>query len=613
MKEKQFYRKEKKFSIGNLGVFFKPYKKLLIIGPAFKLMEAVLELFLPFFMSKVIDVGIKNGDRAYIYKMGIIMLITAVVGVICALICQYSASLVSQGVGTDMRNEIFRHMETLSGREQDRFGTASLINRITNDVNQVQLAVAMFIRLVIRAPFLCIGGLIMSFFLDVKLSLILLIVLPVFVAVLYHTMKKSIPLYGKVQKKLDEISLSLRENLSGVRVIRAFARTALEEEKFKQINDGYAMESVKVGRISAMLNPLTTLILNIAIAAIIWLGAVRVNNGLMETGEVIAIVGYVTQILAALIVISNLVVIFTKAYASAGRIGEVLSTETSITSPAAGSAGRAAYDEKTPAVEFQKVFFAYKEDNDNRKETDSYALNNISFQVRQGATFGIIGGTGSGKSSVVNLIPRFYDTLQGSVKVFGKEVRDYRLAELRGKIGMVPQKSVLVTGTIAENLSWGKEDASPEELKEAAVIAQADEFISSLPKGYDTPVNRGGVNVSGGQRQRLAIARALVRRPEILILDDSFNALDYATDAALRKALKEKTKGMTVFIISQRASTLRNCDQIMVLNEGEIAGLGTHEELLKNCEVYEEICRSQEAYETMEETDGSGEKRQQDE
>ncbi|SHJ86421.1 ATP-binding cassette, subfamily B [Anaerocolumna jejuensis DSM 15929] len=603
--------KEKNLYMGNLGIFFKPYKKLLIIGPAFKLAEAILELFLPFLMSKVIDVGIKNGDRDYVYRMGAVMLVTAIVGVICALICQYSASLVSQGIGTDIRNELFRHMETLSGKEQDKFGTASLINRITNDVNQVQLAVAMFIRLVIRAPFLCIGGLIMSFLLDVKLSLIVLLVLPVFVGVLYQTMKKSIPLYGRVQKKLDEISLSLRENLSGVRVIRAFARTAAEEEKFQKVNNEYAMNAVKVGKISAMLNPVTTLILNVAIAAIIWLGAVRVNKGFMETGEVIAIVGYVTQILAALIVISNLVVIFTKAYASAGRINEVLSTETSITNPAAAGRREGNYREGAPAVEFDKVFFAYKEDSneskDNMKETGSYALNDISFKVMKGETFGIIGGTGSGKSSVVNLIPRFYDTLLGSVKVFGKEVRDYDLAELRRKIGMVPQRSVLITGTIAENLRWGKEDSTVEELKEAASIAQAEEFIRSLPEGFDTPIRRGGVNVSGGQRQRLAIARALVRRPKILILDDSFNALDYATDAALRKALKEKTKGMTVFMISQRASTLRNCDQIMVLNEGEIAGLGTHEELLKNCQVYEEICRSQETSETGEkEGVGSG-------
>ncbi|SHO51238.1 ABC transporter ATP-binding protein [Anaerocolumna xylanovorans] len=601
MKKKHFRVKQKYFNIGNIGIFLKPYKKLLVIGPAFKLMEAILELFLPFLMSKVIDVGIKNGDRDYVYKIGIIMLVTAVVGVICALVCQYSASLVSQGVGTDIRNELFRHMETLSGREQDKFGTASLVNRITNDVNQVQLAVAMFIRLVIRAPFLCIGGLIMSFLLDVQLSLILLLILPVFVAVLYYTMRKSIPLYGNVQKKLDEISLSVRENLSGVRVIRAFAGTLKEENKFNRINDEYALNSVKVGKISAMLNPLTTLILNIAIAAIIWLGAVRVDKGLMETGEVIAIVGYVTQILAALIVISNLLVIFTKAYTSAGRISEVLSTRTSIKSPKEGSTKEAVYDEKTPAVEFDGVFFAYKEDNDNIKETSRYALNNISFQVMRGETFGIIGGTGSGKSSVVNLIPRFYDSLLGSVKVSGRDVKEYELSELRAKIGMVPQRSVLITGTIAENLRWGKEESTLIELKEAAAIAQADEFINSQTEGYDAPIRRGGVNVSGGQRQRLAIARALVRKPEILILDDSFNALDFATDAALRKALKEKTEGMTVFLISQRASTLQNCDQIMVLNEGEIAGIGTHEELLRNCEVYEEICHSQQLHETREE------------
>lgn len=581
--------------MGNIGHFLKPYKKLLIIGPAFKLLEAILELFLPFFMAKVIDVGLKNGDRDYVIRTGIIMLVTAVIGVLCALVCQYSASLVSQGVGTDIRNALFEHMETLSGREQDKFGTSSLVNRITNDVNQIQLAVAMFIRLVIRAPFLCIGGLIMSFILDFWLSLIVLIALPVFIAILYRTMKKSVPLYGRVQSKLDEISLVLRENLSGVRVIRAFARTEREKEKFDGVNGEYAGNSVKVGKISSMLNPLTSLVLNIAIVGIIWAGAVRVNQGRMETGEVIAIVGYVTQILAAMIVISNLVVIFTKAYASVGRVSEVLETKTSISDTLNGEAVTGRDGSSITAVEFDNVFFAYKEVEDNIKETGSYALNAISFRIKKGESFGIIGGTGSGKSSVVNLAARFYDVERGSVKIFGKDVREYSLHKLRGLIGMVPQKSVLITGTVAENLRWGKEDASLEEMKEAASIAQAEEFINRLPIGYDTPVRRGGSNLSGGQKQRLAIARALVRRPDILILDDSFNALDYATDAALRKALKEKAKGMTLLMISQRASTLRNCDQIMVLNEGEIAGLGTHEELLRSCEVYQEICKSQES------------------
>lgn len=581
--------------MGNIGHFLKPYKKLLIIGPAFKLLEAILELFLPFFMAKVIDVGLKNGDRDYVIRTGIIMLVTAVIGVLCALVCQYSASLVSQGVGTDIRNALFEHMETLSGREQDKFGTSSLVNRITNDVNQIQLAVAMFIRLVIRAPFLCIGGLIMSFILDFWLSLIVLIALPVFIAILYRTMKKSVPLYGRVQSKLDEISLVLRENLSGVRVIRAFARTGREKEKFDGVNGEYAGNSVKVGKISSMLNPLTSLVLNIAIVGIIWAGAVRVNQGSMETGEVIAIVGYVTQILAAMIVISNLVVIFTKAYASVGRVSEVLETKTSISDPSNGEAVTGRDGSSITAVEFDNVFFAYKEAEDNIKETGSYALNAISFRIKKGESFGIIGGTGSGKSSVVNLIARFYDVQRGSVKIFGKDVREYSLRKLRGLIGMVPQKSVLITGTVAENLRWGKEEASLEEMKKAASIAQAEEFINRLPMGYDTPVRRGGSNLSGGQKQRLAIARALVRRPDILILDDSFNALDYATDSALRKALKEKAKGMTLLMISQRASTLRNCDQIMVLNEGEIAGLGTHEELLRSCEVYQEICKSQES------------------
>lgn len=580
--------------MGSISHFLKPYKKLLIIGPAFKLLEAILELFLPFFMSKIIDVGLKNGDRAYVLHLGIVMLITAVVGVLCALVCQYSASLVSQGVGTDIRNALFKQMETLSGREQDKFGTSSLVNRITNDVNQLQLAVAMFIRLVIRAPFLCIGGLIMSFLLDAKLSLIVLIVLPIFAVILYHTMRKSVPLYGRVQKKLDEIALTLRENLGGVRVIRAFARTAAQEDKFDRVNREYAENSIKVGRISSLLSPLTSLVLNIAIIGILWAGAVRVNGGFMETGEVIAIVGYVTQILISLVVISNLVVIFTKAYASAVRVSEVLETRTSIQNPVNGKTMDKT-DDKIPAVEFDRVFFAYKEDLGNIKETGSYALSSISFQVRKGETFGIIGGTGSGKSTVVNLIARFYDASKGVVKVFGKDVREYDLHKLRRIIGMVPQRSVLLTGTIAENLKWGKEDASYKELQEAARIAQAEEFIRKLPEEYNTPISRGGMNVSGGQRQRLTIARALVKRPDILILDDSFNALDYATDAALRRALIENAGDMTTFLVSQRASTLRNCDQILVLNEGEICGLGTHEVLLKSCEIYREICKSQES------------------
>lgn len=602
-----------------LSRFLKPYTKLLVIGPLFKLFEAILELLLPYFMSKVIDIGVARGDEKYIITMGGIMLLTAIVGICCALACQYSASLVSQGVGTDIRNEMFKHIGTFSNAEMDHFGTSSLINRITGDVNQVQLAVAMLIRLVIRAPFLCIGGLAMAFIIDIKLSIIMLVVLPLFVLILILTMKKTVPLYKAVQKSIDRIGLVLRENLSGVRVIRAFARTDYEKERFANRNKEYSDHAMKVGRISALLNPLTNLVLNFAIAAIIWFGGIRVNKGSMTTGEVIALIGYVTQILAALIVISNLVVIFTKAFASAARVSEVLDTQSTITdnvesfnisdktmntakvneSDCNGNVVNKGESRQNDLlntdmginddyiVEFKDVTMSYD-------KSDNYDIENISFKVKRGDTIGIIGGTGSGKSTIVNLILRLYDVQKGSVLVENKDVREYNLHELRGKIGLVPQKSVLFTGTIAENIRWGKEDATMEEIKRAADIAQASEFIERMPEGYNSKIYRGGTNVSGGQRQRLTIARAMVRRPDILILDDSFNALDYLTDANLRKALKLQTNAMTTFIVTQRASTIKSADQIIVLNDGEIAGIGTHEKLLDTCEVYLEICQSQE-------------------
>lgn len=576
-------RKKDESNMKKLTYFLKPYTKLLIIGPMFKLFEAILELMLPFLMSQIIDVGVANSDKNYIIKMGLFMLLTAVVGIICALICQYSASLVSQGVGTKIRNAIFEKIGTFSNVELDKFGTASLVNRITNDVNQVQLAVAMLIRLVIRAPFLCIGGLMMTFVIDVKLSIIIMIVLPIFILILGFIMKKTVPLYKNVQKKLDNIALVLRENLSGVRVIRAFAKEDYEKERFASHNNEYAENAVKVGKISALLNPLTNLIMNFAIGAIIWFGGVRVYEGSMSTGEIIAFVGYVTQILAALIVISNLVVIFTKAFASAARVSEVLETQPTIIDPVENTEKE---PDKTYAVEFRNVSMKYNEDSKS-------AVENISFQIKKGETIGMIGGTGSGKSTIINLIPRFYDVEEGEIFVDGINVKDYNMESLREKIGMVPQKTVLFTGTIAQNIKWGKEDASDEEVRQAADTAQASEFIKKLPEGYETNILRGGVNVSGGQRQRLTIARALVRKPDILILDDSFNALDFATDAALRKALKSYTKDMTTFIISQRASTITAADQIIVLNDGEIAGIGKHKELFEQCQVYREICESQ--------------------
>jgi ATP-binding cassette subfamily B multidrug efflux pump len=502
------------------------------------------------------------------------------------LVCQYSASLVSQGVGGDIRNAMFAHIGTLSNAEIDNIGTSSLVNRITGDINQLQLAVAMLIRLVIRAPFLCIGGLIMAFIIDPKLSIIMLLVLPIFIIILMLTMTKSVPLYKVVQKKLDDIALIIRENLSGIRVIRAFSRMDYEKKRFSKSNKEYVDNAIKVGKVSALLNPLTSLVMNFSIGAIIWFGGVRVNSGSMTTGGVIAFIGYVTQILAALIVISNLVVIFTKAYASAGRVVEVFDTKPSIVEPVK-EVNKVEKVKTEIIVEFKDVAMSYKAGS-------TPSVKNISFRVKRGETIGIIGGTGSGKSTIINLIPRFYDVSQGTVYVEGIDVKDYPILELRNKIGIVPQKTVLFTGTIMENIKMGKQDATKEEVVMAAAIAQAAEFIDKLPEGYETKISRGGVNVSGGQRQRLTIARALVGSPEILILDDSFNALDFVTDAALRKAIKTHTNDMTTFIVSQRASTIRNADQIIVLNDGEIVGIGKHEELIKDCTVYIEICQSQE-------------------
>ena len=562
--------------------YLKEYKWLLFIGPFFKLVEAVLELFLPYFMSLAVDNGVLMRDKSYVIKMGGVMFCTATVGIVSALICQYTASIVSQGFGTKLRNAMFDKIMSFSNAEIDDFGTTSLINRLTADVNQLQTAVAMLIRLVIRAPFLCVGGVVMAVNLDVKLSVVLMVVLPMFIIVLAVTMIKTVPLYKKVQQKLDQIALVVRENLAGVRVIRAFSKVSYEEEKFENSNEEYAKTAIRVGKISSILNPLTSLIMNFAICAILWIGGIRVNSGSMSVGSVIAFINYVTQILAALIIVSNLVVLYTKAFASLGRVTKVLNTEVSI------KEGEGIKEiDSNYAVEFEDVTFYYE-------GTKEPALTNINLKVKKGETVGIIGGTGAGKSTLVQLIPRFYDATSGKVKVNGLNVKEYKGKELIHLIGMVPQKSVLFTGSILENLRWGDLEAKEEQVKKAARIAQASEFIEKMPEKYNTMLTQGGTNVSGGQRQRLTIARALVKEPDILILDDSFNALDYVTDVNLRKGLHENLKNLTTFIISQRASTIKNSDQIVVLHDGEMVGIGKHNELIKNCEVYREICFSQE-------------------
>ena len=567
--------------------FLKQFKKEVLIGPVFKLTEAVFELIVPLVMAQIIDVGIANGDRGYVLRMGGVMVLLGLVGLGCALICQYCAARASQGFGTVLRSEMFRHINTLSHGEIDQIGTPSLITRITNDVNQLQLAVAMLIRLVVRAPFLVIGATVMALLLDWKLACIFFVAAPLMALVLYLVMSRSIPFYRIIQKKLDRISLITRENLSGVRVIRAFSRQEKEKERFAQASEDQMSTSIAVGRISALLNPLTSAIINLAIAAVIWFGGFRVDAGGMTQGEVIAFVNYLNQILLAMIVVANLVVIFTKAAASSTRVDEVLELHPSIVNRVSRPAQEV---EGSPEIAFDAVSFAYP-------DAGAYSLSDISFTVARGQTLGIIGGTGCGKSTLVNLIPRFYEVSQGSLKVDGVDVRDYPMEQLRGKVGIVPQRAVLFSGTLRQNMQWRKQDATDEEIWQALETAQAASFVRKMPDGLDSVILQGGKNLSGGQKQRLTIARALVGEPEILILDDSASALDFATDAALRQAIAKFSAGrgnrMTTIIVSQRANTVRYADQIVVLDDGKAAGIGTHEQLLESCQTYREIYWSQ--------------------
>ena len=567
--------------------FLKQFKREVLIGPVFKLTEAVFELIVPLVMAQIIDVGIANGDRGYVLRMGGVMVLLGLVGLGCALICQYCAARASQGFGTVLRSEMFRHINTLSHGEIDQIGTPSLITRITNDVNQLQLAVAMLIRLVVRAPFLVIGATVMALLLDWKLACIFFVAAPLMALVLYLVMSRSIPFYRIIQKKLDRISLITRENLSGVRVIRAFSRQEKEKERFAQASEDQMTTSIAVGRISALLNPLTSAIINLAIAAVIWFGGFRVDAGGMTQGEVIAFVNYLNQILLAMIVVANLVVIFTKAAASATRVDEVLELHPSIVNRVSRPAQEV---EGSPEIAFDAVSFAYP-------DAGAYSLSDISFTVARGQTLGIIGGTGCGKSTLVNLIPRFYEVSQGSLKVDGVDVRDYPMEQLRGKVGIVPQRAVLFSGTLRQNMQWRKQDATDEEIWQALETAQAASFVRKMPDGLDSVILQGGKNLSGGQKQRLTIARALVGEPEILILDDSASALDFATDAALRQAIAKFSAGrgnrMTTIIVSQRANTVRYADQIVVLDDGKAAGIGTHEQLLESCQTYREIYWSQ--------------------
>ena len=569
-----------------LLVYLKDYKKESILGPLFKLLEASFELIVPLVMATIIDVGVKNADKAYIMKMSLVLVLLSVIGLTCSITAQYFAAKAAVGFSTKLRHALFEHIESLSFAEMDEVGTSTLMTRMTSDVNQVQNGVNLFLRLLLRSPFIVFGAMIMAFTVDVKAALVFVVAIPLLSIVVFGIMLVSIPLFKKVQGALDGVLGITRENLTGSRVIRAFNKEETEIGKFNEKNDALTKIQLYVGRISALMNPITFVIVNMATLVLIWKGAIRVDNGFITQGEVVALVNYMSQILVELVKLANLIININKSIACGNRIQTILELQPSVTDEKAISAQNNSSMDSSYAVEFDHVGLAYG-------KVKEEALTDIHFSVKKGQTIGIIGGTGSGKSSVVNLIPRFYDVTSGSVKVNGKDVREYTLSDLRSKVGTVLQKAVLFKGTIRENLQWGNPDATEEEMQQALAVAQAKEFVDTKEGGLDYEIEQGGKNLSGGQRQRLTIARAVVKKPEILILDDSASALDFATDAKLRMAIREMEGEMTVFIVSQRAASLQYADQIIVLDDGHIAGMGTHQELLQNCEVYQEIYYSQ--------------------
>lgn len=561
--------------------YLRHYKKESVIGPLFKLLEACFELLIPIVVSKIVDVGIKNGDIPYILRMCGIMIAFGILGLACSLTAQYFAAKAAAGFGTELRRDLFAHVNRLSYSQLDQAGTATLVTRITNDVNQAQSGVNLVLRLFLRSPFIVVGAVIMAFTIHVGLAWIFVVLVPVLSLVIYSIMLASIPLYKKVQEKLDLVLRLTREALTGVRVVRAFSRQEDEKKEFADQSELLMHRQLLVGKISALLNPATYVVINGAILVVLWFGGKTVYQGEITQGEVLALTNYMSQILLALIALANLIVSFTKASASAARINEVFAQ---IPDMQEGD-GKVTDKDTDERVTFSHVDFAYQ-DNKN-------ALTDIHFTVKKGETFGIIGGTGCGKSTVVNLIPRFYDVKAGNVRVDGADVREYSFEGLRKKIGVVPQNAVLFSGSVRDNMRWRKKDATDEEIYQALELAQARDFIDAKPEKLDAQILQGGKNLSGGQRQRLTIARALVGNPEILILDDSASALDYATDARLRRAIAKGLKDTTVFIVSQRCASIKDADQILVLDDGCQAGLGTHEELLKHCGVYQEICMSQ--------------------
>ncbi len=563
--------------------YMKEYKKESILGPLFKLLEASFELLVPLVVAQIIDTGIANGDGGYVLKMGGLLILLGMIGLTCSITAQYFAAKAAVGSSTAMRRALFEHLNSFSYKELDTIGTSTLITRITSDINQVQTGINLVLRLFLRSPFIVFGAMVMAFTIDVKAATVFAGVIPVLFIVVFAIMGITIPWYRKVQSQLDRVLLHVRENLSGVRVVRAFNRQQDERKTFYRDSTILMNTQLFVGRISGLLNPLTYAILNAAVILLVWTGGRQVNAGILSQGQVVALVNYMSQILVELIKLANLIVNVTKSLACLSRINKILDQETGMTE---GTVKEQEQKSDVPSVEFKNVSITYEEGADA-------ALSRVSFRAYPGETIGVIGGTGSGKSTLVNLIPRFYDVSEGEVLVDGLNVRQFTYEGLRSKVGTVPQKAVLFSGTIRENLKWGKKDATDEELYAALETAQGREIVEKKEKGLDTEILQGGRNLSGGQRQRLTIARALVRDPEILILDDSASALDFATDAKLRKALREHKKDTTVFLVSQRAATIRQADQIIVLDDGAVAGIGKHEELYQTCEVYREICDSQ--------------------
>ena len=576
--------KLRKTYLKKLFRFFKGYKKEMVCAPIFKFFETITDIAIPLLVSNMIDIGVKNHDIRYIAIWGAIVVALNVVGIISAVLCAKLSAKACSGVSYEIRKNMYEHINTLSHAELDKFGTATLNNRITHDVARIDTALGMFLRTVMRTPFLILGSTIIAMIIDIKLSLLFLVVAPIIFFVVFIILKKTEPLYNESQNNLDKVSEITRENLQGARVVRAFNKQDYEEKRFSDAAKKLKKSSIKVVSISSLMNPITSTVINFAIIAVMWFGGLQVNVGTLTQGQIIAFVNYLLQISAALISLANLIIAFIKAFNCANRINEVFDAQPSVeetnhefiittTSP------------DVPKIEFQNVSFSYS-------NSAKMAVKNLSFKAYPGDTIGLIGGTGSGKSSVINLIPRFYDATQGQILIDGINVKNYSFAQLRGKIGIVPQKAVLFKGTLKDNLHWRKPDATIEEMQKAIKISQSEEFVRDLPEKYNFKVQAGGKNFSGGQRQRLTIARALVGDPEILIMDDSASALDFATDANLRKAIKDDINS-TVILVSQRANTVRNANLIIVMDNGNIVGMGKHKELLENCEVYKNIYLSQ--------------------